>query len=110
MIPLSTWRRVPALLAVLALGLAAFAPAALAAKPTQIPPKPVEIQILGLNDFHGQLEVVNPIASSGGRIGSLQGLAVRPNPPQTCIPGGTPNCIPAGGVRVSRHARAQPAG
>src|SRR5688572_30468621 len=47
-IPLSTWRRVPVLLAILALCLAAFAPAALAAKPTHIPPKPVEIQILGL--------------------------------------------------------------
>ena len=56
--------------------------------------KTTEIQILGLNDFHGQLEVVNPVASSGGRIGSLQGTF----PNQTCIPGGSPNCIPAGGV------------
>ena len=31
----------------------------------------VDIQILGLNDFHGQLEVVTPIASSAGRIGAL---------------------------------------
>jgi 5'-nucleotidase len=103
-IPISAWRRVPAALAVLALCLAAFAPAALAAKPEQ---KVVDIQILGLNDFHGQLEVVNPIASSGGRIGSLQGpLPVPPNPPQTCIPGGTPNCIPAGGVEyLATHVR-----
>ena len=66
-----------------------------------------DIQILGLNDFHGQLEVVNPVASSGGRIGSLQGpLPVPPNPPQTCIPGGTPNCIPAGGVEyLATHVR-----
>jgi 5'-nucleotidase len=69
--------------------------------------KPVDIQILGLNDFHGQLETVNPLSSSGGRIGSLQGpLPVPPNPPQTCIPGGTPNCIPAGGVEyLATHVR-----
>jgi 5'-nucleotidase len=93
-----------ALLASTALLLAASAPTALAAKPEQ---KVVDIQILGLNDFHGQLEVVNPIASSGGRIGSLQGpLPVPPNPPQTCIPGGTPNCIPAGGVEyLATHVR-----
>jgi 5'-nucleotidase len=75
--------------------------------PAPKPPKTTDIQILGLNDFHGQLEVVNPIASSGGRIGSLQGpLPVPPNPPQTCIPGGTPNCIPAGGVEyLATHVR-----
>ena len=66
------------------------------------PPRTTTIQILGLNDFHGQLEVVNPIASSGGRIGSLQGTA----PNQTCTPGGTPNCIPAGGVEyLATHVR-----
>ena len=66
-------------------------------------PKTTDIQILSLNDFHGQLEVVNPIASSGGRIGSLQGTA----PNQTCTPGGTPNCIPAGGAEyLATHVRA----
>jgi 5'-nucleotidase len=65
--------------------------------------KPQDIQILALNDFHGQLEVVNPIASSGGRIGSLQG----PRGSETCIPGGSPNCIPAGGVEyLATHVRA----
>ena len=59
------------------------------------PPKePVSIQILGLNDFHGQLEVVNPIASSGGRIGPLTGTA----PNQTCLATNPTPCIPAGGV------------
>jgi 5'-nucleotidase len=48
--------------------------------------KPVEIQILALNDFHGQLEVVNPVASSGGRIGALTSGACGAA------------CIPAGGV------------
>ncbi len=33
--------------------------------------EPVDVQILGLNDFHGQLEVVDPVVSSGGRIGAL---------------------------------------
>ncbi len=46
--------------------------------------------------------MVNPIASSGGRIGSLQG----PRGSETCIPGGTPNCIPAGGVEyLATHVR-----
>ena len=59
------------------------------------PKPPVDIQILGLNDFHGQLEVVNPIASSGGRIGALQGTF----PNQTCDPTILPQtCVPAGGV------------
>ena len=53
-------------------------------KPEQ--PRTTEIQILGLNDFHGQLEVVDPIASSGGRIGSLTGSC----PTQTCP---APTCI-----------------
>ena len=90
-------RRVLAIWMAIAVLLTMSVPTTLAAGPK--PKKPVEIQILGLNDFHGQLEVVNPLASSGGRIGSLQGpLPVPPNPPQTCTPGGTPNCIPAGGV------------
>ncbi len=58
-----------------------------------------EIQLLALNDFHGQLEVVNPIASSGGRIGGLQGTS----PNQTCLP---PTCIPAGGAEyLATHVR-----
>ncbi|MGI8659287.1 MAG: hypothetical protein ACR2K4_11065, partial [Candidatus Limnocylindria bacterium] len=65
-------------------------PAAIAKNPKP----PVDIQILGLNDFHGQLEAVPPTSTSGARIGSLQGTF----PNQTCIPGGTPNCVPAGGV------------
>ena len=65
-------------------------PAALAKNPKP----PIDIQILGLNDFHGQLEAVPATSTSGARIGALQGTF----PNQTCIPGGTPNCIPAGGV------------
>jgi 5'-nucleotidase len=53
--------------------------------------KTTSIQILGLNDFHGQLEVVPPVSSSGGRIGPLAGTF----PNQHCTP---PACIPAGGV------------
>jgi len=61
--------------------------------------KPVEVQILGLNDFHGQLETVNPTASSGGRIGATQGTA----PNLTC---NLPTCIPAGGVEyLATHIR-----
>jgi 5'-nucleotidase len=86
-----------AILTSLTLVLAMTAPAVIAKAS-----KPQDIQILALNDFHGQLEVVNPIASSGGRIGSLQG----PRGSETCIPGGTPNCIPAGGVEyLATHVR-----
>jgi 5'-nucleotidase len=101
-------RRVSAIGISMALLLAMSATSAVAkGPPAPKPPKTTEIQILGLNDFHGQLEVVNPLASSGGRIGSLQGpLPVPPNPPQTCTPGGTPNCIPAGGVEyLATHVR-----
>jgi 5'-nucleotidase len=31
-------------------------------------PKPVEVQLLALNDFHGQLETLDPAATSSGRI------------------------------------------
>ena len=78
-------------------------------KPKPKPKPPVDIQILSLNDFHGQLEVVNPLASSGGRIGSLQGPApVPPNPStQTCDPTIVPQtCVPAGGVEyLGTHVR-----
>jgi 5'-nucleotidase len=73
--------------------LLAFTPAAEAHKPPK-PPKPrdpVSVQILGLNDFHGQLEKVDPLASSGGRIGSLTS--------GTCLLTTTTSpCVPAGGV------------
>jgi 5'-nucleotidase len=56
---------------------------------------PVSIQILALNDFHGQLEVVNPAQSSGGRIGALSGGQCNP-----------PGCYPAGGVGyLATHVR-----
>ena len=31
-------------------------------------PKPVDVQLLGLNDFHGQLEALDPTKTSAGRI------------------------------------------
>ena len=58
--------------------------------------KTTQIQILGLNDFHGQLEVVPPTASSSGRIGALTS--------GQCV---APTCIPAGGVEyLATHVRA----
>jgi 5'-nucleotidase len=92
------FRRAGALATALALTLSMAAPMALAVGPKS--KSPVDVQILGLNDFHGQLEVVNPISSSGGRIGSLQGSF----PNQTCL---APGCIPAGGVEyLATHVRA----
>src|SRR3972149_9450446 len=55
--------------------------------PAELRAQTTEIQILSLNDFHGQLQPVDPLASSGGRIGSLASGA--------CV---APGCIPAGGV------------
>ena len=68
------------------------APTAMAAKKAK---PPVDIQILGLNDFHGQLEVVGATASSGGRIGAAVG--------GSCP---LPGCVPAGGVEyLATHVR-----
>jgi 5'-nucleotidase len=64
----------------------------------------VDIQILGLNDFHGQLEVVPATASSAGRIGAL--TDANPDPTVTdlqCQPG---TCVTAGGVEyLATHVR-----
>ena len=49
------------------------------------------IQILALNDFHGQLEVVPPASSSAGRIGASTGSGAT----FACLP---PACYPAGGA------------
>jgi 5'-nucleotidase len=53
-----------------ALAVVAFTPslAAGAGGERKPPPKPVEVQILGVNDFHGQLD---PPAGSGGRIDGI---------------------------------------
>jgi 5'-nucleotidase len=58
--------------------------AALAAKPPDVPTGTVEVQLLSINDFHGNLEPI-PSTSSSGRIGA----------------------IPAGGVEyLATHVRA----
>ncbi len=65
-----TLRRLAALGTAMALLVTMAVPATIAKTPK--PPKPpIEIQILGLNDFHGQLEAVDPTVTSGARIGSL---------------------------------------
>jgi 5'-nucleotidase len=90
-------RRILAILTALTLLLATAAPGVAVGPKSQ---KPVEIQILGLNDFHGQLEPVVATTSSGGRIGAAQGSGSS----TTCNP---PSCIPAGGVEyLATHVRA----
>jgi 5'-nucleotidase len=90
-------RRPLAWLATLSLTFTALAgPVAAAGGPSRF----VDVQILGLNDFHGQLQVVPPTSSSAGRIGFL-------TPPlpavQSCV---APTCIPAGGVEyLATHVR-----
>ena len=60
------------------------------------------VQILALNDFHGQLERLDPLATSGGRIGSLTGHRSRIGVNNQC----RPPCVPAGGVEyLATHVR-----
>jgi 5'-nucleotidase len=61
--------------------------------------KTTDIQILGLNDFHGQLEAIPATASSSGRIGALTGSGAS----ATCP---APTCYPAGGAAyLATHVR-----
>jgi 5'-nucleotidase len=90
-------------LAILSLLLTSFSgPVGAAGGPSRF----VDIQILGLNDFHGQLQVVPPTSSSAGRIGFLTpSQPAPPAPPiqQFCV---APTCVPAGGVEyLATHIR-----
>jgi 5'-nucleotidase len=88
--PRNRRRRTFGLLSALALAATFVSPV------SAVGPPPVKVQILGLNDFHGQLQVVAPTASSAGRIGALTAGA--------CV---APACIPAGGVEyLATHVRA----
>lgn len=81
--------------------LTAIVPAAIGKNPKP----PVDIQILALNDYHGQLQVVPALSSSGGRIGFL--TDVNPDPLVTnnqCV---LPTCVPAGGTEyLATHVAA----
>jgi 5'-nucleotidase len=85
------------LLALAALAVAAALVPAAGAKVDRGKPRPdrpttVDVQVLGLNDFHGNLE---PPTGSGGRIGALTGGA--------CV---APTCYLAGGVEyLATHVR-----
>jgi 5'-nucleotidase len=90
--------RFAVVVAVAGLLVAATAPAALArpgdGSPAKAKAKTTEVQILGLNDFHGNLE---PPTGSGGRIGNT-------NAQGQCNP---PDCYLAGGVEyLATHVRA----
>jgi 5'-nucleotidase len=70
-------------------GLAVAALLALPAASADAKPRDVDVQLLGLNDFHGQLEVI-PATSSSGRIQPAPGEAN----------------VPAGGVQyLAGHVR-----
>ena len=61
-------RRRSATLAAVVATLALVMPAgALAAKPPTTPPHAVNVQLLAINDFHGNLQ---PPSGSGGRVGT----------------------------------------
>jgi 5'-nucleotidase len=83
--------RLVALAGAALLVLTAAIPAAVAANPKP----PVEIQILGLNDYHGQLEPVDPVASSAGRIGFLTDTDPTSAVRNECLPA---TCVAAGGT------------
>jgi 5'-nucleotidase len=57
--------------------------------------KPVDVQLLGINDFHGQLEALDPALTSSGRI--------LPAPGQAEVPAG-------GGAYLAEHIRRLEAG
>ena len=73
--------------------------------PNKKPKDPVSVQVLGLNDYHGQLEPLVATATSGGRIGAL--TDTNPDPLITtneCLPA---NCLPAGGTEyLATHVAA----
>jgi 5'-nucleotidase len=81
-------RRLTMAMAVLAT-IALIIPAgALGARPAVTPPSAVNVQLLAINDFHGNLE---PPGGSGGRVGVAAS-------DQACIDAGPANCVFAGGV------------
>ena len=87
--------------------LATVVPTAIARdpNPNKKPKDPVSVQILGLNDYHGQLQPIDPLASSGGRIGFL--TDIDPSPTVTnnqCLPA---TCVAAGGTEyLASHVAA----
>ena len=77
-------RRMTVAIALVTLALVIAVPVT-AAKPPNPPPGTVDVQLLAINDFHGNLL---PPTGSGGRIGSAASDAL-------CVP--TSNCVLAGG-------------
>ena len=96
-------RRAPRTRRLVALASAAMLMLTVAAPTTARDPKPVDIQILALNDYHGQLEPIDPVASSGGRIGSLTDHDNNPSTPGQCQPA---TCVAAGGTEyLATHVK-----
>jgi 5'-nucleotidase len=78
--PRTSRRRIT--VAAVLVALALVVPAAVsAAKPTK-PPKTVDVQLLAINDFHGNLQ---PPSGSGGRIGSAANDDACILSPATCV-------------------------
>jgi 5'-nucleotidase len=96
-------RRAPRTRRLIALASAAMLIMTIAAPTTASGPKPVDIQILALNDYHGQLEPIDPQASSGGRIGFLTDTDGNPSTPGECLPA---TCVAAGGTEyLATHVK-----
>jgi len=63
-----------------------------------------DVQLLAINDFHGQLEAGVPTASSGFRVGNL--TDIDPSPTVTNLQCIAPTCVPAGGAEyLATHVR-----
>ena len=62
------------------------------------------VQLLALNDFHGQLEALPATATSGARVGNL--TDINPDPNVTNLQCVAPGCVPAGGAEfLATHLR-----
>jgi 5'-nucleotidase len=104
-------RRSLIVLVAAAAALLATAPAALA-RPTADAEAnaggKTKVQLLSLNDFHGQLEALPATATSGARIGSLTDTDPGPATNNQCV---APSCVEAGGAEyLATHIRNLEAG
>ena len=98
----SRWVILAGLLVVAALSAPGAAAKPPAGSPAEANAQTTKVQLLGINDFHGQLEAGVATASSGFRIGNTSN---NPTPPPATVCA-LPGCVPAGGAEyLATHIR-----